>query len=87
MYSSSIRLNVNREFSVRELRDETADVGAGAQRPLRGSSHCVPKTGTITDIDRRVESRIYSCGICLNVNREFSVRELRDETADVGEPA
>ena len=87
MYGPGICLSVNREFSVRELRDETSDVGEPALHWLSDSSHCVPKIGTVSELDTHIDRRMYICVSILNMNRDFSVRELRDETSDDGEPA
>lgn len=65
-------LNLKRKVIVRLLRDDSSGVGDSAPCGLSGSAHCVPKSGTIRQLDRRIERLVYSFVRLLSV-REISV--------------
>ena len=65
-------LNLQRQVTVRFLRDDSSGVGDSAPCGLSGSAHCVPKSGTIRQLDRRIGRPVYSFVRLLCV-REISV--------------
>ena len=87
MYICVSIVNMSREFSVRELRDETSGGSGLAQRRLGRCSHCVAKKGSIREVDGRGKKTVETSGAVLKMRGDTGVRQLRDETSGVGSSA